>query len=274
MRFFRTLPRSETLEGLLHRAALVALLTLAPIVTAAFSRLDVPSPTVERSTAVAAEQSGSGPLPGPVANPSPPGSATPPSSSPLIPLGTLAEIYPELRGLAAAPSFTIDMYDLTWAGSVSVTLRCPLARTRTDFDGTCSGRIETRTAQRQYELPVNIPADAVERFLRELTTMPVAEGPYRRPQVGRQIVDVYTNLEFVISSEAGPVRVFSVLTPSIDRPWAVEYGGRQMVVESDAPLQAYQAIRPYLAGLFQLIGNEIRLIVAPVPSLSPRQVPR
>jgi hypothetical protein len=188
-----------------------------------------------------------------------------PSPSLLVPRGTLAEVYPELGSLAAATAFTITeewggMEDLKGgAGASHVKEQYTLIRTQTDFLGVGTGDVrfwvsiwsDAPDAERRFQLPVQIPADSAERFLRALTTVPVADGPpYQEGDL-----DVTMNLEFAISSDAGPVRIFGYLGWDPDRwppmPWAVEYRGRQMIIDSAGPWEAYQLIRPYVGELRQ-----------------------
>lgn len=253
--------RSETLVVLLHRTALATLLTLVPIVAAACSRPEVP-PTAERPTAVTANHSRA---------------TSTPSSSPLVPRGMLAEVYPGLRSLAAASSFTITE---EWAGLATVRMgagtvmgneQYALTRTQTNFAGVGVGWVSLNrmgptydSAGRRYELPVQVPTDAAERFLRDLTTVPVSDGPNRPITV----VDGFSHVEFAISSDAGVVRIFR--DSRRGALWAVEYGTQKMVIDSAAPRQAYELIRPYFDE-FKKVGRDKfeEMDVAPVPSPSP-----
>jgi hypothetical protein len=199
----------------------------------------------------------------------------------------LAAVYPELRSLVAAPAFTIteesaEVVAGEWGTeSTLVELQCTLTRTQTDFAGAGVGRASHQrmsppldSAERRIERRVQVPTDAAERFLRDLAAVPVADGPYQPSR----ITDVRFHLAFAISSDAGPVRIFSDAPPFIDAgrvPWAVEYGGRQMVIDSAAPWKAFQPIRPYLDELRSITQYELdALIRSPAPSLNPSPVPR
>lgn len=206
------------------------------------------------------------------------------AQAPLVPPGMLAEVYPELRSLAAAPSFTITdqgggliALGSRGSGTTMVKEECTLTRTQTDVAGTCFGRAgvtrvipTSASADRQYELPVQVPPDAAEHFLRELATMPVADGPYEPIRVA----DLRVHREFRIVSDAGTVRIFSDTPTFVSRVWAVEYGGRQMVVDSAAPWEAYQLLHPYLDELRWITQYGLdAMIRAPVPTASPSPVP-
>ena len=272
--------RPKNLTVLLHRTVLALLLTLGPILATACSRLEALRPTVERSTAVAADQSGAESPPGPPASPSPirPPVQTSPSPSPLVPRGTLAAVYQELRSLASASSFTIVEEGAglatvrAGAGTMEGSEQYSLTRTQTTFSGLGVGWMRlnrlfptAHSAERRYELPVQVPTDVAEHFLRDLTTVPIADGP----NVPIRVADGFYHVEFAILSDAGRVGI------SVDSRrgalWTVEYGARQMVITDSAPpWGAYQLIRPYFEGFKKMGRDKLEeMDLEPAPSPSP-----
>lgn len=92
----------------------------------------------------------------------------------------------------------------------------------------------------------------------------------------RAVPDLLSHLEFAISSDADPVRIFSdTWGRDGPRPWAVEYGGRRMVIDSAAPWQAYQLILPYLDEFTNMTRDGLdEMIRPPVPTASLSSVAR
>lgn len=129
---------------------------------------------------------------------------------------------------------------------------------------------DSASLDRQYRLPVQIPTNVVEQFLRDLTAVAVADGPYRPIRVP----DSRSHREFRIRSNAGTVRIFTdILLGPMEKPWAVEYGGRQMLIDSSAPWRAYGLIRPYFDEFRRQRTEEFREMnraLEPSPSPVPR----
>lgn len=90
---------------------------------------------------------------------------------------------------------------------------------------------------------VTIPIDQARKFLAELSSVSPRPGIYE-PKLTH--TDDYPLLSISLATPAGTIRLYSSSQGPGHVPWAMEYGGKTFVIDSSAPDQALDRLRPFL----------------------------
>ena len=173
-----------------------------------------------------------------------------PPSGPLVPRGTLVQAFPDLVDLSQARTRT---FAESWIGMPGHRVALyALARVGDHFEahaswitGNPNGRDDTSGRHREFEFQV--AADVVEGYLRSLAQLPVAEG---RPAATFDDTDDYPSSEYIVGTNQGDLSIYTIAQGDWRtherRPWAVEYRGTRMVIDSNGPQRAFASIAPQL----------------------------
>lgn len=142
-------------------------------------------------------------------------------------LGDVQSVTIEQSWVGLAPmyasTYTLTEKDGAWIGSVVFMY---------GFDETVT-----------QEEDINIPAEAVARFIRIMETAPAYEGEYD-PYFDH--TDDYPYIGFTFGTDAGAVEVFSGSQGEFAVPWGARIDGVEYTIDSDIPARALDEIAPYL----------------------------
>jgi hypothetical protein len=162
-----------------------------------------------------------------------------PGQVPLIARGTLVGVFPALRTPTAAQTITVTD---DWVGMGNpYESEYVLERAGIDFVG--KGRFRTTMDQRTMDVDVQVPVASADAFLRSLARLPVADGQY---VPFSDHTDDFPSVVFAIQFESGEVRIFTESQGTAHGPWAVEFNGDRLVIDSPAPWKAYRRILRFL----------------------------
>jgi hypothetical protein len=142
----------------------------------------------------------------------------------------------------------IEIQDIVRGPEAAVTLfpmeaRYTLASQGEAFVGRAAFSVGSKQPRRA-DADVNVPLDAVDRFVRALSGARIREGyaPQQPPPGG-----AFPDVRIALQSRDGSTVVLFTRSPGAQYlPWGVEFNGHTYTIESTAPAQAFAEFRPYL----------------------------
>jgi hypothetical protein len=106
------------------------------------------------------------------------------------------------------------------------------------------------------ELPISIPRETIQEFLRLLSEAPLEKGTYH-PSITH--TDDYPSQKIDLVRADAQLSFYSESQGDTAVPWGATFGGENYTVNSKNPADALAKIRPYLkGGDFQKFTEEMR----------------
>ena len=174
--------------------------------------------------------------------------ATPAPAQPVA-SGTLGQLFPDLANLATIPTSLYIQDDLAEFSS-GYTAHYSLSQQASGFTGT--GEFQATNGvgadgMKHFNTDlvltrtITIPLPVVQDFLQSVTQLPVQEGKYN-PDL--HLSDLYPVKNYQIATQDGLLTMRSIAQDTT--PWAIDFAGREFVVNSPLAPQAISKLAPYL----------------------------
>ncbi len=158
--------------------------------------------------------------------------------------GMLKEIFPPLANLPDAKAFRIN--DGFSTQGYTSKIYYTLERQGNQFEGEGVFKLALSYAGGPGEAikPIIIPLDIAQQFLKLLAETPVEEGSYKGSPIATT-TDNFPNLELIIETNFGTVRIFSRSQQPNFFPWSIFFANREFTATNADPFKAFSLFKPY-----------------------------
>lgn len=116
--------------------------------------------------------------------------------------------------------------------------------------GCCEGMERSRAES------LSIPVETVNTFIDVLEQIALVEGDY---QPFYQWTDDYPYIAITLKNGQDRFVIYTNSQGATHVPWAASYNEKEYIIDSDAPMQAYTILIPYLKQeVFEAMKDEVR----------------